>query len=72
MGSNIEKKLWTNKQVDTRYKAKRLEWYIIAFSGGNTWDQQVGMYDVPDIQIYNMRTGEWKKGRVSFDRYICR
>jgi len=35
----------------------------IALIGGNTWDQQVGMYDVPDIQIYNMRTGEWKKGR---------
>ena len=47
-----------------------MEGYVIAISGGNTWDQQVGMYDVPDIQIYNMRTGEWKKGRVSFDRYI--
>ena len=41
-------------------------------SGGNTWDQQVGMYDVPDIQIYNMRTGEWKKGRVSFNKQIDR
>ena len=34
------------------------------FSGGNTWSQQYGQYDIPDVQIYNMKTGEWKKGRV--------
>jgi hypothetical protein len=31
--------------------------------GGNTWSVTNGQYDVPDIQIFNMRTGEWKKGR---------
>ena len=25
------------------------------------------IYDVSDMQTYNMRTGEWKKGRVNFD-----
>jgi hypothetical protein len=35
----------------------------IVLLGGNTWSQQNGQYDIPDVQIYNMETGEWKKGR---------
>ena len=38
---------------------------LLIISGGNTWSQQYGQYDIPDVQIYNMNTGEWKKGRVS-------
>eukprot|EP00088_Acartia_fossae_P043520 TRINITY_DN4586_c0_g2_i2.p1 TRINITY_DN4586_c0_g2~~TRINITY_DN4586_c0_g2_i2.p1 ORF type:complete len:362 (-),score=64.34 TRINITY_DN4586_c0_g2_i2:166-1251(-) len=30
--------------------------------GGNTWDEQNGMYDIADIQIYNKQTGQWKMG----------
>jgi len=32
------------------------------FIGGNTWDND-GQYDIPDVQLYNTRTGEWKRGK---------
>jgi len=32
------------------------------FIGGNTWDAN-GQYDIADVQIYNFRTGEWKRGK---------
>jgi len=34
----------------------------LAIIGGNTWSGSDGQYDVPDIQILNMKTGEWKRG----------
>lgn len=34
----------------------------LALIGGNTWVEADGQYDVADIQILNMKTGEWKKG----------
>ncbi len=38
---------------------------LFCFLGGNTWSGSDGQYDVPDIQILNMKTGEWKRGAVS-------
>jgi len=32
------------------------------FMGGNTWDVN-GQYDIADVQIFNFRTGEWKRGQ---------
>jgi len=32
------------------------------FIGGNTWDND-GQYDIPDVQRYNTRTGEWTRGK---------
>jgi len=32
------------------------------FLGGNTWDSE-GQYDIPDVQKFNINTGEWVRGK---------
>jgi len=35
----------------------------LLFIGGNTWDSILGQFDIPDVQIYNMNTGSWRRGQ---------
>ena len=36
---------------------------LVIFLGGNTYSVE-GQYDVADVQIFNIMTGEWRKGQV--------